>query len=100
MTAADVAVDIISSSEFKNKNYTNEVYVRKLYAALFARSPQDSEVSNWVEVLSNGVSQKYVLKPVSYTHLDVYKRQGDDGTIGRDKTVRRDCRAVGGDRSG
>lgn len=62
MTAADVAVDIISSSEFKNKNYTNEVYVRKLYAALFARSPQDSEVSNWVEVLSNGVSQKYVLK--------------------------------------
>lgn len=62
MTAADVAVDMISSSEFKNKNYTNQVYVRKLYAALFARSPQDSEVSNWVEVLSNGVSQKYVLK--------------------------------------
>ena len=26
--------------------------------------------------------------------------RGDDGTIGRDKTVRRDFRAVGGDRSG
>lgn len=62
MTAADVAVDIIGSDEFKNKNYTNKVYVQKLYAALFARSPQDSEVSNWAEVLSNGVSQKYVLK--------------------------------------
>lgn len=37
MTAADVAVDIISSSEFKNKNYTNEVYVRKLYAGTFCQ---------------------------------------------------------------
>lgn len=62
MTAADVAVEIISCDEFKNKNYSNSAYVQKLYAALFVRGAQDSEINNWTEVLSNGVSQKYVLK--------------------------------------
>ena len=62
MTEADVAVEIISCDEFKNKNYSNSAYVQKLYAALFVRGAQDSEINNWTEVLSNGVSQKYVLK--------------------------------------
>ena len=55
MTAADVAVEIISCDEFKNKNYSNSAYVQKLYAALFVRGAQDSEINNWTEVLSNGV---------------------------------------------
>lgn len=62
MAAADVAVDIISSNEFKNKNYSNNAYVQKLYEALFARSAQAAEINNWENVLLNGVSQKYVLK--------------------------------------
>lgn len=39
------------------------MYVRKLYAALFARSPQDSEVSNWVEgSVQRSSHRKYMLK--------------------------------------
>lgn len=63
-TAADIALDIISSDEFKDKNYSNEIYVYKLYAALFGRTAQEAEVDNWKEILANGVSEQYVLKQV------------------------------------
>lgn len=62
LTAADVAVEIITSKEFQNKNYSNSTYVKKLYGALFVRDVQNTEADNWEQVLNNGVSQKYVLK--------------------------------------
>lgn len=64
LTAADVATEIITSEEFQNKNYSNSIYVKKLYAALFVRETQGAEADNWEKFLNNGVSQKYILKQI------------------------------------
>jgi GH25 family lysozyme M1 (1,4-beta-N-acetylmuramidase) len=64
-TAVEVAEQLLDSDEFKNKNYSNDSYVTRLYGALLARSASDSEREGWVTALENGVSQKYVLAQIA-----------------------------------
>lgn len=61
MTAADVAVTLIDSQEFINKNYSDSTYITKLYLALLQRNPGSSETSYWMDVMSGGVTRRYPL---------------------------------------
>lgn len=60
-TASDVALTIMSSSEFSRKNYSDSDYVSKLYQALLGRNGSLAEISSWEEKIKVGVSRRYVL---------------------------------------
>ena len=62
MTPAQVASEIVNGGEFKLKKYSNSECAQRLYQAILVREPGASELSNWTEVLNNGVSPMYVLK--------------------------------------
>ena len=64
-TASSVANALISSTEFQNKKYSNETYVKKLYLALLGRNAGTSEVNEWVEKLETGVSRTYILAQIA-----------------------------------
>lgn len=60
-TASDVALGLIQSTEFANRRYSNETYVKKLYQALLCRDASGAEIAEWTEKLKTGVSRRYVL---------------------------------------
>ena len=60
-TAAEVALGFTCSDEFKNKNTSNEEYVKLLYSTILGRSADAAGLANWVKLLENGLSRNYVL---------------------------------------
>ncbi len=60
-TGADVAAGFINSSEFQNKNMSDEEYLTKLYLAFFDREPDKAGFESWKKELKNGKSRDYVL---------------------------------------
>ena len=54
---------------------SSEVFSTAIYARL---SVENSGKSEKVDVIANQIEicKSYIAEPVSYTHLDVYKRQG------------------------
>ncbi|RDC49339.1 DUF4214 domain-containing protein [Acinetobacter sp. RIT592] len=58
---ADILLAFTNSDECKSKNYTNEEYVKSIYAALFNRTPNNEELNYWVGVLESGNSRVSVL---------------------------------------
>ena len=59
-TGSSVAYGFIYSSEFQNKNCSNEDYVRYMYSAFFGRQPDNAGFNAWVNVLNNGTSREEV----------------------------------------
>ena len=53
MKASDMARGFVLSEELKGYNYSNEVFVKKLYKTFLDRDPADSEVTYWVNELQN-----------------------------------------------
>lgn len=60
-TASSVVLAIVNSSEFTGKRYSDQVYVEKLYAALLNRNAGNTETSEWVGKINEGVSGRFVL---------------------------------------
>ena len=60
MTPADVMWSFLNSTEFKNKNYSNEQYVRILYKIVLGRDPDTGGFNCWVGALKAGQSRRNV----------------------------------------
>ncbi len=62
MTAADVAHGFVFSDEFKDKGYSNEEFVARLYSAFFNREAANDPdgASLWINSLYGGKSRDYV----------------------------------------
>lgn len=60
-TGADVARGFILSTEFKNKNYSDDIFVNKMYEAFFDREADEGGYNGWIAKLNAGYSREYVL---------------------------------------
>ena len=73
-------------------DYWGEFYVTDPGDYIFSLDSDDGsklEIDNQLLIDLDGVHQA-----VSYTHLDVYKRQGDDGGDVVERAAARDCEHV------
>lgn len=61
-SASDLARNFILSDEFKNKNTSNETYVKILYEAFFDRSADQAGYHYWLNELDNGTSRLSILE--------------------------------------
>lgn len=52
----DIVIEIINSTECKNKNYSNQQYAEILYKAIIGRTPNNNEIQYWKERLDAGTS--------------------------------------------
>lgn len=59
-SGSEVAYGFIFSSEFINKNLSNEDYVEHLYKAFMGRDSDAAGKSAWIKVLEKGESRKHV----------------------------------------
>ena len=60
-TAQSVAVNsFICSTEFKNKHYSNSVFVDKMYTIFLNRDADTGGKNNWMKKLASGTSRKAV----------------------------------------
>ncbi|MBO4637738.1 MAG: DUF4214 domain-containing protein [Clostridiales bacterium] len=57
----DVAYGFFESPEFINASYSDEEFVRRLYATFFDREPDQAGFDSWLNVLRNGSSRHEVL---------------------------------------
>lgn len=60
-TGSEVVRGFINSPEFIGSDVSNEEFVRRLYKVFFNRIPSNSEVANWVNALTSGVSRNEVV---------------------------------------
>jgi len=60
ITMAKAAYGFVFSTEFKNKNYTNEQFVTLLYQGLFGREPDSVGKNYWINKLNSGISRTTV----------------------------------------
>ena len=61
-TGADAARGFLYSSEFLNKQVTNEDFVRVLYRTFFDREPDQAGFNAWVNALNGGASKQDVIE--------------------------------------
>lgn len=61
ISGATVANGFINSTEFVNKNLSNDAYLQVMYRAFFDREPDPQGYSNWMGQLNAGNSRQYVL---------------------------------------
>ena len=60
-TGSEVVRGFINSPEFIGSDVSNEEFVRRLYKVFFNRITSNSEVANWVNALTSGVSRNEVV---------------------------------------
>jgi len=60
-TGADCMLNFFESTEYKNKNKSDEAYVADLYRALFDREADNGGKNHWLTQLSNGASRRFLL---------------------------------------
>ncbi|MCR5654686.1 MAG: DUF4214 domain-containing protein [Lachnospiraceae bacterium] len=59
-TGSQVAYGFIFSGEFQNKNYCNDCYIKKLYAAFMGREPDANGFASWQKAMENGMTREEV----------------------------------------
>ena len=59
-TGSQVAKGFIFSNEFKNKNYCNECFVKRLYRAFFGREYDEGGLNNWTNKLRTGWKRQQI----------------------------------------
>ena len=59
-TAKEAAYGFVFSSEFKNKNLSDEEYIRVLYRVFMDREADGAGLSDWMSVLKDGQSREHV----------------------------------------
>ncbi len=60
-SGADVAKGFAMSKEFKNKNLSNDEFVKTMYKAFFDREPDEGGYNGWMQKLNSGVSREAVI---------------------------------------
>ena len=70
-SGADIIYGFVFSTEFKNRNLSNEDYVEILYNAIFDRPSDNSGKVYWVDFLNNGLTRYYVC--AGFTNSDEFK---------------------------
>lgn len=65
MTASRLITVLMSSAEYKRKNYSDEEFVRRIYQAMLGREASEADVNSMLTLLNNGVSQRYILAGIS-----------------------------------
>lgn len=61
-TGAEVAYGFVFSNEFTMQNYSDSIFLERLYQGLMGRASDESGKADWQNKLSNGVSREYVFK--------------------------------------
>lgn len=61
-TGATTVEGFFESAEFTQKNTSDEQYIELLYEAIFSRTADAQGRQNWLDVLGEGVSRKYILR--------------------------------------
>ncbi len=65
-SAKDIALGFFNSKEFKNKNVSNERFIKIVYKTLLGRDADDNGLKYWIGELEKGVSrEKIILKFLS-----------------------------------
>lgn len=59
-SGAEVVHGFIFSTECKNKDLSDEAFVRLLYDALFDRNADETGLNNWLYLLSHGLTRTYI----------------------------------------
>ena len=60
-TVANVLESIISSNEFKSKQFTNKEFVQATFKALFNRNADENGLKYWTDFLNSGNSKRFML---------------------------------------
>jgi hypothetical protein len=60
-TGAEVASNIVTSAEFKNKGLTDTNYINVLYQAFMNRTADSTGMNTWKSKLNSGYSRDYVM---------------------------------------
>ena len=61
-TGADVAYGFVFSQEFKDRNLSDEAYVKVLYRTFLDREADAEGLAGWIAVLDSGLSRMHVFK--------------------------------------
>lgn len=61
-TGAEVAHGFVFSDEFVSRNYSDDIFLDRMYQGLMGRPSDEAGKSDWMEKLRNGVSREYVFK--------------------------------------
>ena len=80
-TAKSLLHNFFLSQEMKNKNLSNEEYVRRIYKAMLNRSPDSGGLKYWKERLDKGESPTVVIN--SFIDSSEFKKICDDYGIQR-----------------
>ena len=67
-TAADLANEIFSSSEFINKKTSDQEFITILYRALLRREPDKKGYEKWLNDLKQEESRKFILSEFINSH--------------------------------
>lgn len=57
-TGISVAYGFVFSSEFQNKGYSNEQYIRLMYAAFFGREADQGGLNDWLSRMNTGMTRE------------------------------------------
>lgn len=86
MKASDMARGFVLSDELKSYNYSNEVFVTKLYKTFLDRDPSDTEVAYWVnELQAKKKTREFVLS--GFVNSNEFQGICNDYGIERGKLV-------------
>jgi len=61
VSGSTVAQGFFFSDEFKNNNYCNKHFVKRLYLTLMNRDADDAGLKNWTTLLNNGASRESIM---------------------------------------
>lgn len=84
LTGSQAAYGFVFSPEFKNKNYCNSCYVKKLYQVFLDREYDEAGLKYWVDILNSGQTREavfngFVLSPEFTAICEDYGIERGDG---------------------
>ncbi len=62
LKASDMVWGFLFGNEYLKKNTEDRDYITSLYRALLGREPDNGGFNNWMKILDNGFSRRYVLR--------------------------------------
>lgn len=65
ITASRLVTVIISSDEYKRKNYSDTEFIKRICQAMLGREATDEEIAGQLTYLANGMSRQFILSSLS-----------------------------------
>ena len=85
LTCSQITYSFVFSDEYIANNSSDNEFVKMLYISLLDRIPQNSEVENWVNILYNDYSRKYVFQ--QFVQSDEFQNKCQDYKISSGSVV-------------